>query len=41
MKKLAILAAILVTATLSLAHPGGLDKKGCHHDRKNGTYHCH
>ncbi|MFT3997898.1 MAG: YHYH domain-containing protein [Asticcacaulis sp.] len=23
------------------AHPGGLDSKGCHHDRKNGGYHCH
>lgn len=24
-----------------LAHPGGLDKNGCHHDRKSGGYHCH
>ena len=23
------------------AHGGGLDKYGCHHDRKAGTYHCH
>lgn len=23
------------------AHSGGLDSKGCHHDRKNGGYHCH
>ena len=24
------------------AHSGGLDKNGCHHDRKGGTgYHCH
>lgn len=23
------------------AHSGGLDKIGCHHDRKNGGYHCH
>jgi hypothetical protein len=23
------------------AHGGGLDKNGCHHDRKNGGYHCH
>lgn len=22
-------------------HGGGLDKNGCHHDRKNGGYHCH
>lgn len=23
------------------AHGGGLDANGCHHDRKNGGYHCH
>ena len=23
------------------AHGGGLDSHGCHHDRKNGGYHCH
>lgn len=23
------------------AHGGGLDKNGCHHDRKHGGYHCH
>lgn len=24
-----------------LAHGGGLDASGCHHDRKRGGYHCH
>ena len=24
-----------------IAHPGGLDARGCHNDRKNGGYHCH
>lgn len=24
-----------------LAHGGGLDSLGCHHDRKHGGYHCH
>lgn len=24
-----------------LAHSGGTDRNGCHHDRKNGGYHCH
>lgn len=24
-----------------LAHGGGLDTFGCHHDRKAGGYHCH
>lgn len=23
------------------AHGGGLDRNGCHHDRKRGGYHCH
>lgn len=22
-------------------HGGGLDAQGCHHDRKDGGYHCH
>lgn len=26
---------------LAYAHPGGLDSKGCHNDRKRGGYHCH
>lgn len=26
---------------ISFAHGGGLDAAGCHHDRKNGGYHCH
>lgn len=25
----------------ALAHPGGLDAQGCHHDRQRGGYHCH
>lgn len=25
----------------AMAHSGGLDSKGCHHDRKRGGYHCH
>ena len=23
------------------AHGGGLDRNGCHHDRRNGGIHCH
>ena len=23
------------------AHGGGLNREGCHNDRRNGTYHCH
>jgi len=35
--------AMLVLAGMPAvsAHSGGLDKSGCHHDRKNGGYHCH
>lgn len=25
----------------ALAHPGGLNAEGCHHDRRTGGYHCH
>ncbi|WP_448659205.1 excalibur calcium-binding domain-containing protein [Sphingomonas sp. CJ99] len=45
----AIVALLLVASVLgggmpnrADAHGGGLDKHGCHHDRKGGTgYHCH
>ncbi len=31
----------LMVPPSGVAHSGGLDKIGCHHDRKNGGYHCH
>lgn len=38
-------AGAIATALLwplpGLAHGGGLDSLGCHHDRKHGGYHCH
>jgi hypothetical protein len=38
-------ASLIAIATCSAghahAHGGGLDKHGCHHDRKRGGYHCH
>lgn len=43
----AISVALIATAVLellplaALAHGGGLDSYGCHHDRKHGGYHCH
>jgi hypothetical protein len=40
MKKLAVLLLALAS-TLAFGHAGGTDKNGCHHDRKNGGYHCH
>jgi hypothetical protein len=27
--------------SLALAHGGGLNAEGCHHNRKTGDYHCH
>jgi len=43
MKKLFLLigAVLVLTSGLAMGHGGGLDAKGCHHDRKNGGYHCH
>ena len=41
----AAMAALLLvygaTPTTAQAHSGGLNAEGCHHDRKNGGYHCH
>jgi len=38
-----IIAALLLTmlSVVAFAHSGGTDDNGCHHDRKNGGYHCH
>lgn len=36
--------AMLLTvlgAPATHAHGGGLNRDGCHHDRRNGGYHCH
>ena len=37
---LALLSTPVTTVEVS-AHPGGLDAKGCHNNRKTGDYHCH
>lgn len=34
-------SVIGLTAEGVHAHSGGLDAYGCHHDRKQGGYHCH
>ena len=40
--QVALLLAVAFAATgPSHAHDGGLNADGCHHDRKNGGYHCH
>lgn len=35
------IAIALGAAAPAFGHGGGLDKQGCHHDRKRGGYHCH
>ena len=35
------LSTVMLTIGPVFAHSGGLDGHGCHHDRKNGGYHCH
>lgn len=39
--KNALLLCLLLIPSFVLAHGGRTDKYGCHHDRKNGGYHCH
>ena len=41
MMKTLLLFAVLMFSGVVLAHSGGTDKYGCHHDRKTGLYHCH
>lgn len=38
---LLFLLANLSLPTISSSHGGGLDSYGCHHNRKQGGYHCH
>jgi micrococcal nuclease len=41
---LALLLALLISVLVpgaAVPHGGGLDTYGCHHDRKQGGYHCH
>jgi hypothetical protein len=36
-----LISLFLLSPAFAMAHGGGLDKSGCHHDRKKGGYHCH
>ena len=40
MKPLILLTALFIS-TASWSHGGGLNKDGCHNERKTGGYHCH
>ena len=41
MFRLIVLLCLLVPAIPAGAHSGGLDRNGCHTNRKTGDYHCH
>lgn len=43
MKRIAAVVGVVLAlvAGYAVSHGGGLDQFGCHHDHKNGTYHCH
>ena len=36
-----LIIIFLILPSITYAHSGGTDSNGCHHDRKNGGYHCH
>ncbi len=36
-----VIASLILVSQMAFAHSGRTDKKGCHHDRKRGGYHCH
>ncbi|WP_370310112.1 excalibur calcium-binding domain-containing protein [Sphingobium abikonense] len=42
MRDFAVVVALFPLAcSPAIAHPGGLNAQGCHHNRKTGDYHCH
>lgn len=41
MKRMALIAALLLASSLAFAHSGGTDSSGCHTNHKTGEYHCH
>ena len=38
---MSIAVMFAVIAGTAVAHGGGLDANGCHHDYVHGGYHCH
>lgn len=39
--RLFLFAIAMAIPAPAIAHGGGLDAYGCHHNRKAGGYHCH
>jgi hypothetical protein len=40
-QRAALFGALVLVSEAAAAHGGGLNAEGCHHDRRNGDYHCH
>ncbi len=40
-RTIAAVAILLAAGMGAFAHGGGLNKDGCHTNRKTGDYHCH
>ena len=40
-REVTVAVALLVASDAALGHGGGLDRYGCHNERKTGDYHCH
>jgi hypothetical protein len=38
---LALAGAAMVAPAPAAAHGGGLNREGCHNERRTGGYHCH
>jgi len=36
-----LVSLLMISSTMVYGHSGRTDANGCHHDRKNGGYHCH
>jgi hypothetical protein len=41
MKVILLTLFLSIASVAALAHSGGTDSNGCHHNRKTGDYHCH
>lgn len=41
LRTLSVLLALLILPPITFAHPGGVDKDGCHNDSSTGKRHCH
>lgn len=39
--KVLLSSLVLLQGAVAGAHPGGLNREGCHNNRKTGDYHCH